>query len=392
MRIKMTGLKKIITSILVLSMCLSATLITMAGTVDSPAEAKLTKALQFASALSTPAATFTFEFVPLSKDGRDDATTRSKIPAIANQQISFTADETSTQTGNVRRVTKTSNDVLAGLDWVNDGDGAGTYVWLLTEQQSGATLGAGESMDYSAAEFHLVVEVAYASASNSYYAASASTTRLQGDASESATGKGSATVGDSDYNVIFTNIFNKEAGDNSGGGDTNEALVISKTVVDGDNGRDFPFTITLDDSAARHNPGRYTGTIFNGTEATATTYQVEADGEDVSFNLKHGQRLVFTDVPVGTIANVTEIGSTGYTPDISGTMTENDNGSDGENLATGNVPVQASANTVIFTNTYDISNVPTGLLTNNLPFIALIGAGLLVVTLFAIVNKRKAMR
>lgn len=389
----MKGLKKALTVALALTMCFGATLTAMAGvggTKDNPAEAYLSKTVSYAKDLSTPEAEFTFEFAAKGKDGRAD--TEALVPAIANQTINFTAGEAGTTTGAVTKVTKDTADLVAGIDW-EAADGAGTYVWTVTERQSGAVLNTGEAMDYSKASFELIVKVAYDAVSDSYYVEETKTSQLTDNAGNSATGKGGAETGDGDYNFSFTNIFSREGGEDPGEGEgNNEALAISKIVVDGvDANKDFSFTITLDDSVAGHTAGTYVGTVYNGTTATATTYSVAGDGS-ATFTLKQGQRLVFHDMPVGTVVNVTEAGTAGYTPVISGSMAAA-NGADGEALSTGDNAIKKDVdNTVIFTNTYDNSNIPTGVLANNLPFIILIGAGLLAVAAFAVVNRRKAMR
>jgi hypothetical protein len=390
MKIKINGLKKALAGALALTMCLGATLTTWAGAngePGNPAEAKITKTVTYADGLETPAATFTFTFTPKSKDGRDDNATLALIPSITPATITFTAGDTT--------LTKSTGDLVAGIDWAA-ADGAGTYVWTVVEEQSGATINpsAGESMDYSRASFDLVVKVAYDAVNNIYYVESTHTDQLTNDSGDSQTGKTGADADDADYNFIFTNIFNKAGGTNPGDTD-NEALVISKTVVDGDNGRDFPFAITLDDTAAWHTPRSYVETIYNGTDVI-TTLNILADGGEadgpIEFTLKHGQRLVFHDVPAGTLVNVTETGTTGYTPSTTGMVTIN-NLAEGATLTTGNQTVAVSATNIIaFTNTYDISNIPTGVLANNLPFIALIGFGILTMVLLAVINKRKAMR
>jgi len=395
MRIKMKGLKKVLAGALALTMCLATTLTTIAGTGGTPAnpaEAKLSKTVKYAEGLATPVATFTFEFAKASKDGITTPAMLANVPALANTAINFTAADTETAVGGVVSITKNTTDLLAGIDWENDGDGAGTYVWTVTEQASGTTLGTGESMDYSQASFLLIVKVAYDSGTNSYYVESTHTDQVTNNAGTPATGKGGANTDDLDYNFTFTNLFSKQGGGNPGGGEgNNEALSIDKVVVNPVNpNKDFTFTMTLDDSVAKHTPGTYEGTIYNGATATATTQSVTA-GVAATFKLKDGQRLVFHDVPVGTVVNVTETGETGYTPAISGMVTVN-TGTDGGNLSTGNATVATGENKVIFTNTYATGTIPTGVLANNLPMIALILTGLLAVALFAVVNKRKAMR
>ena len=398
MRIKMTGLKKVLTGALALTMCLGATLTTMAGTggsVADPAQAHLSKTLSYAAGLSTPTATFTFDFEKVSKDGLTVPEMLAKIPTIGEKTLNFAAADTGTPDGGIISITKSTADVVAGIDWTA-ADGAGTYVWRVTERVAGFSPATGERMDFSDASFDLVVKVAYNAASDSYYVESTHTDQTHVDDGTTGGAKGGADVsaggtGDADYNFTFTNIYSVQAGENPGTGTgNNEALVISKTVVDGDTGRGFAFTITLNDSAVTHTPATYVGTVYNGTTATGETVNVIAGATATGFTLKHGQRLVFHDVPVGTVVNVTEQANLGYTPSITGMATVD--GTEGQELSTGNRTVGLGANAIHFTNTVDTTIIPGGVLANNLPFFAMIGAGILVVALFAVINKRKAMR
>ena len=412
MGIKKNGLKKVLTGALALTMCLGASLATLAGTggtLANPAEAKLSKTVSYAENLTPPNATFNFTFTAVGKDGITG--TAAQVPTIAPQALTFTsADAATAVTANgISRITKNTNNLLGGITWT----AAGTYVWTVTETPNTVTgLGAGESIDYSQATFQLIVKVAYDSASDSYYVESTQTTQGTNDNGTANTdAKGGADIGDQDgsgnniYNFTFTNIYSKQGGGNPGGGgltegedttdpstDGNEALAISKAVVNSvDASQDFSFTLTVNDSAAKHISASYVGTVYNGTVATARTVTVNGNGTAATFTLKEGQRLVFHDLAVGTVVNVTEGAIAGYTPAVSGTMVTLP-GTVNTSLSTGNRTIAAAANTIIFTNTFDTTNIPTGVLANNLPFITLIGAGILAVALYAAVKKRQAVR
>ena len=403
MRIKMTGLKKVLTGALALTMCLGATFTTMAGaggTVGNPAKAHLSKTLRYAEGLNTPTANFTFDFEKTSKDGRTDAETLAKIPEIAAQTLTFGVTDVGTPANGIVNITKSTTDLMASMNWTA-ADGAGTYVWKVTERATGFSPATGERMIFSEASFNLVVKVAYDANTDSYYVESTQTDQTNQNNGNAGGGKGGADngtggpgTGDADYNFTFTNIYSIQGGGNPGGGaGDNEALAIGKTVAGGgDAGRNFAFTLTLDDSAVTHTPATYVGTIYDGSTATATTVSVSAAAQ-ATFNLKHGQRLVFHDMPVGAVINVTETGTPGYKASISGMETVTA-GAIGASATTGNTRIATGANVVTFTNTFDTDGVtvPGGVLANNLPFFAMIGAGILVVALFVVINKRKVMR
>ena len=409
MGIKKNGIKKVLTGALALTMCLGASLATLAGTGGtpaSPAEAKLRKTVSYADTLTTPNASFQFTFTGMSKDGL--ANSASQVPTITTQTLTFASTDTGTTAGGITSVTKNTNNLLAGITWT----AAGTYLWNVVETpNTNTSLSAGEAIRYSSAAFELIVKVAYDSTTDSYYVESTQTNQTtNNDNTANTDGKNGADVGDEDgsgnsiYNFTFTNIYSKEAGGNPGGGglgegedttdpstDGNESLAIRKVVENSvDASQNFAFSITLNDSAATFTRGTYVGRIYNGTVATGTTVSVVANGTAVPFNLRENQRLVFHDLPVGTVANVTETGIAGYTPAISGMVTQA--GTVATTLSTGNQTLKTGENVITFTNTFDNTNIPTGVLANNLPFIALIGAGVLAVALYTAVKKRQAMR
>jgi len=412
MRIKKKGLKKLLASALALMMCLGMTLTTMAGvgTPAAPAVAVLRKTVRFAATLTSPAADFTFEFEKVGKDGIADSATL--VPTIDDVVLSFTQGETDTAVDGVINISKESANLLTGLTWESDdadeyaGDGAGVYVWRVTETQSGATIDAatGEAMDYSQAMYLLIVTVAYDETTESYYVQRTEMVTEEdhtGETVELTDGKGDVDPDDGaggenpSFGFEFINIFSKQGGEDPGVPATNEALVVSKEVTGSivETTRDFSFVISLNDSVAKHTPATYVGTIYDAADAVVGTVSVTASGDVddvVAFTLKHEQRLVFTDVPVGTKVTITETGTIGYVPSVSGMVTAD--AAVGEDLTTAVQTIALGENRLDFVNNYTGGTVETGLVANYLPFIALIGLAVLVVASFAVINRRKAMR
>lgn len=193
--------------------------------------------------------------------------------------------------------------------------------------------------------------------------------------------------GDKDKNTFnFVNTYVQEAG--TGPDPTNPdptytdngALKVSKTI-DAQDG-------TIDTSATFN----FTATFAfpEGTDAT-TLGGVKGNGTDVgltggtyNFTLKHGDKMKFTGLPVGTKITVKETGAANYKGSASvvldgATATSVAAGKYHEDLtAVTNGRLGQKTNTVDVTNTYN--HVPTtGIIMNTLPYvlmIALCGAAL----------------
>lgn len=202
------------------------------------------------------------------------------------------------------------------------------------------------------------------------------------------TAEGKVDIGDkADSNTFnFVNTYVQEAGtgpDPSTPDPTynnNGALKVSKTIAapEGsiDSSATFNFTATF--------------AFPEGTDAT-TLGGVKGNGADVSltegaytFTLKHGDKMKFTGLPVGTTITVKETGAANYKGSASVVL----NGATATTVAAGKYHEDLTAvngdklgqktNTVDVTNTYN--HVPTtGIIMNTLPYvlmIALCGAAL----------------
>lgn len=176
-------------------------------------------------------------------------------------------------------------------------------------------------------------------------------------------------------NAIFENVYQREPGIPNENPDDPTELTIKKNVKGnyGDKTKDFTFKITLG---------------YNATEdqATVTTYEAtkyKADGttEKVTltvgtaseFTLKHDEKLVFDDLPVGSTYYITEEDNAGYntTADfiVNGAITEDVLEETFEN-STYVKTVGESTNKVDVTNDADL--VLTGIVTDNFSFVLLI--------------------
>lgn len=181
--------------------------------------------------------------------------------------------------------------------------------------------------------------------------------------------------------IPFTNIYQKDS-----------SLTIEKTIT-GENAnksKKFTFAITLKKSATS-NATEFTGKI--GEESL--TFM---DGQEKTFELSDGQKLIFEHLPVGTTYTVREIGIDGdeYTPSITviengQQIVNNKQGTEKDDLSSSvsgkdNILVGEGDNKVTFINTYN--SIPlTGIFLDSIPFILLIALAVVAFGILAAAKK-----
>jgi len=283
--------------------------------------------------------------------------------------------------------------VLSGISWSTLG--SGVYEYQVTENASSYTA-AGETINDSQAVYTLYVVVSYDSATSSYFVEQTYTDQTTDNSGTASTGKnlGGANTVDGDYNFLFTNTYTKQGGSTAG----TDALKITKTTAGtgSDQSKQFTYTLTADDSVTGVAPATYTGTITRA-DSTTSTVSLTADGTtQTTFVLAHGDEIVFNTLPAGTTFEVEETGAASYIATYSGTTAagtiNSGTGTAGANLSTGTQTIGTTNNAVNFTNTYDSSLIPTGVLSNIAPFLALIAVAVLAFVAFAAASRRKASR
>jgi len=387
----------IMSAILAMILCMAASLPAMAGTggtEKNPATAELTKYLEYADVqgLTTPEVTFTFDFTAESKDGdKDDV---DSMPTITSVTAPFAAGTTPNGVnGNMKQVKVITGNVL---DSVTSWPGTGVYEYTVTESASGFPESSKESINYSQAKYTLTVVVSYNSENGHYFVEQTYINQVTADNGEDGEGKGETNPGDPDYNFEFTNTYSKQGGSSQG----SNALTISKTTsgTGSDPSKQFTFIIMADDSVTGSAEREtYTGTITRvvGSSGKETSVTLVANGDSQKFTLASGERIVFDTLPVGTTFKVEETGEAGYIPEYAATTAAgipSSTGLRGDNLTTGSQTIGAIDNVVNFTNTYDESLIPTGVLSDIAPFLILIAAAVIAFVVFAAMSRRKANR
>ena len=414
---------------------------------DSPVQATITKELRLPIGTTTPDVTFNFDVEKVSVDGRTTPNDLATMPSLnpAALAVSFSSADTAD-------IDLDSDDPLPNIiSFIRetgdlfDGDvrfpHAGIFVYIITERipvapdadddddddddDDGDT--ANELWYYSKARYKLTVHVANHSNGTTYVRA-LGTERLTTDHGNELTGvKVDPTPGGDGVEYFFsqmkfTNEYVKIDAPIDPNPHEDATLFVRKNVAGdfGDRSMLFNFTMSLTipeivrtaelppyfkafviengriiDPADNVDETLIGGDIEDADddddeENDSTRYiMVPFDGTAFSFRLRHGQKLVFVDTPIGTQYDVAEAQATNYTTNILVTTP-------GGVRPSLNIPglvaeeqhVGYADSSAVFTNTR-ASVTPTGLNLNDLPFIGLIVLALGALSIFVVLKVRK---
>lgn len=365
------------------------------GTEDSPAGAYISKQLDMAEGITTPNATFTFEFEAVSVDG----ITSERPPAIADKSISYTSSDTKApDSGRLVSIKKLSGNVLEGITFPH----AGVYRYNVTEKSNTYTLPKPneQEMIYSQGSFTMDVYVANNAAGTGVYVQYVYVNRVTNDAGEPDSGKVDPGEDLDGNEFTFTNVYKERGSSEEPDPDPDPmpSLEISKTVTGqyGDKTtKEFSFTLNLQRAATADADETYTAQVMNASGSEEGDPITVTPGTPVEFKLKHGYKLIFAELPAGTRYTLTETGEENYTASASiienGATPVNLNGTIGEDLATGDRLVGGEANSAAYTNNNDGSTI-TGILTDSLPFILMIAAAAGILALLTVLKRRLSIR
>ena len=324
-----------------------------------PPKATVNKVLEFAEGISVPGYTFNFTADKITQDA----------PNATIGSIKYTnAEAKGNATNGIHNVVKTSEVKFASAF-----PHAGLYEYTVTETQ-----GSDKGITYSKKKYRLRVRVENNTDKSIYIK---SITVVDTD------------TGEKPANLSFKNTYEKNGGENF---KANQALVVEKQTVGelADKTKYFNFKLTLN-KAKTAKDERIIGKIIrkSGEENVEFTY-----GKEVTFKLSDGEKLVFEKLPAGTRYNAVEVGKKdGYIPTMK--VIENgreytvNNEDDAAELTTATNDGKGSLvgeneNRVTFINTYkEVSE--TGINTNNMPFIVLVGLSVSAFIVLAVAKKKK---
>ncbi|GEM_PF-2120409 len=359
---------------------------TVAKAANTDTQVKITKDVVMDKNVSTgPDADFTFSFTKNTTAAQGLQTNGVTIPDIT---ISFAGTETGTVEGDLRTVSKDGVLQYGGHDLKGtDFPDTGIYAYTVKETASNLT----KVSDYdkiidSKAEYVLFITVTNSEADNTKVISDIVIKQTKDDDGNTPGGDGKMDE------AVFTNVYEKNAGPNPApepNPDPNLALIIDKTVTGnlGDKGKDFKFTLTMTKNATAESGVSYTGTIYDSGGGEIGTVTA-TEGQECSFTLRHGDVVHFHNVPVGTTYKLNETAVEHYTTTVTGmesgtqiqstTMTE---------FAAKTHLIGEGENRASVENAYD-SNPITGIITNNLAYIVLIGAAIIGAALYLVCRRR----
>ena len=411
----------------------------MATDQNNQVQVSITKLLRLPIGTTTPDAVFRFILEPISVNGNDSEDAVRNMPVFGDKgilEIHFSASDTRPHDpeNNIITIDKETGNIFDAITFPHTGQfpHAGHFVYRVTEiRKTNDNIDDDEpyqTLSYSTAEYELNIYVANRmplDGTTYVYGIGAIVIEQDNPGQVEGTKVDPTPDGGVHFNysqMTFTNDYVRtNAPDIPDDPDpVNEStLVISKTVGGdlGDTTQYFDFELTLkapvlvEDIPPFYKA--YVVGIVDGNEvviqlpellnnvmdssiaiANNTGYDyinVSTTGP-TAFKLKHEQRLVFVDTPVGTEYTVTEVDYTYYEQ----TVVVTTNGIAGETirqeparpLETGTKFVGEAANIAAFTNTRS-SVVPTGVNMNDLPFLGLIALPILALAGFIAAKSRR---
>ena len=321
--------------------------------VNQNGRVPITKEFEMADGLRTPAATFKFT-----------ATSKTPGALLATiTDVSFTEGQTGTLKGEKYVLEGTTYISFQGT-WPHVGE----YVYTVTETQDPAN--KVENVTYDSSEYTLRV----------YVVNKNDNLEVEKITAEKA---GTKTA-----KILFKNTYAKK----------DATLIIEKNTTGtyANKTQQFDFTIAFTKSPTESTLGEFNGTITR--KGNNTSEPVTTNNGSYNFKLADGDKLQFTDLPVGTTYVVTENGAKDdYTPSV--TVIENaqetvkDRVAQNEEQALSTQKengeknlIGENTNKVTFTNTYKNVAV-TGIIMNNLPFILLVAVAIVAFVSLAVMKR-----
>ena len=395
---------------------------------DNPVQVAISKILRLPIGTNTPDAKFEFHIEKISVNDDTSPEALASMPDLndSNPIVHFTSTDkdTNAPVDNIMSIVKETGNIFDGANFPR----AGIYIYEVTEV--GFTNSAiddaanlNESLTYSKALYTLRVYVANNADMTDTFVYAVGTIVTEKDNDDQTVGsKVDATPGGDQTTyffsqMTFTNDYVKTNGPVDPGKPdpvTESTLNVSKTVTGdlADTGLYFNFDLTLTVPILVENvPPYYRAYVVEGnavindlannaapgligTDGGGSYIRIATSGI-TGISLKHGQRLVFVDTPVGTSYTVEEASAADYTPSVTVTTDFDDivtiPGVVNTALNTGTRFVGERANSADFTNNRT-SVVPTGININDLPFIGLIALPIVALIGFIAIKTRKRNR
>ncbi|SHK84643.1 DUF7601 domain-containing protein [Desulforamulus aeronauticus] len=388
------------------------------GTEVNPATAAITKTLKMPEGTTIPGVTFGFTFEKKALNEKIGADYLAQMPVISNHVIAFTSGDNPTSSDGIKSITKEVLIDLTGVTFPN----AGVYTYKLTELPNitnGSIDPAKETLVYSKAVYEITFFVREKSDHSGLYVSAIGTKIMQNEEGSPGSGaKVDPTPGTGGGlgagGLLFTNSYMKTTGGVDPRVEANQVLRISNVVAGdfADTSMYFKYLVTVKKPLVAGAAARYKAYVLNASgididptqNAPGSIIQTDAAGKkyiefaahsSITIKLKHDEKLVFTDVPVGALYVAVNQGAADYIPTakitVNGTVLTPDlSAGVGQSLITDNIRIGENTNKADFTNTF--KSIPvTGLIINNLPFIMIlvIAAGAFIAFILMKLRKRR---
>lgn len=322
--------------------------------------------------VTTPNETFTFTFTKVGKNGGTETDGMPEIPAVT---AGYTSADDKEGTAAGKQLIKQTADALAGVKF----EAAGQYTYTVKE-----TKGDTNDMAYSQAEY--LVSLFVKKVGENYEVTEIQIKQTKNDKGETGTGeKTEYKPGTGDdfagNNFKFENNYDKKGGNTTtdeGGDDITAAdkkgFALKKIITDDtpDANAEFTFKLTVTKPEGSKSNDETFKYFIAGNEGIVGTVQEGTYGTAFDVQLKHNQRIVFSEVLLGSKVEFDETNPGAYTGSV---QSSTFNGTAGTEKS-GIIGDQAGGNFAVYQNK---TQTATGLLVDNLPFIALVavaGAGI----------------
>ncbi|WP_099321541.1 Spy0128 family protein [Anaerococcus sp. Marseille-P3625] len=329
-----------------------------------------------AEGVTTPAEIFTFTFTGHSIDG--DTTKAANLPKVSDVTIAYTADDKDDKDTKKdgKQLIKESADALANVKFT----AAGQYTYTVVE-----TKGNTKDMTYSQAEY--LVSLFVKKVGEKYEVTDIQIKQTKNDKGEDVTQKKTGyqpgdeddTTKDKNKFAFVNNYDKKDGNDNPTGGPEiqgadKKGFALRKTITDStpDTNAEFTFNLTVAKPVGSNSDATEFKYFVVDGNGTAGTEQSEKYGQAFDVVLKHYQRIVFKEVLLGSKITFDETVAGAYTGSVKSSTFNGTAGTGKEGI----IGDQAGGNFVEYENK---TQTATGLLVDNLPFIALVavaGAGI----------------
>ncbi len=328
--------------------------------------------------VTTPNETFTFTFTKVGKNGGKDTT---DMPDLGPVTAAFTSGDNEDKDGTAagKQLIKETGNALNGVTFPE----AGQYTYTVTEKEP-ETAHKTTDMTYSQAEY--TVSLFVKKVGDKFEVTEIQIKQTKNDKGEKGTGeKTEYKPGTGDdfagNNFKFENNYDKKGGNTTtdeGGDDITAAdkkgFALKKIITDDtpDANAEFTFKLTVTKPEGSKSNDEIFKYFIAGNEGIVGTVQEGTYGTAFDVQLKHNQRIIFSEVLLGSKVEFDETNPGAYTGSV---QSSTFNGTAGTEKS-GIIGDQAGGNFAVYQNK---TQTATGLLVDNLPFIALVavaGAGI----------------